>query len=96
LDAWIFEIRPVGVEPRLNLIEHPGSVSAFISTYDQLRAEVRRKVQSAQKLHLFHASPPAIAVASGQHLLAKVDPAVLVYDYRKAEGGFVPVLEVNT
>jgi hypothetical protein len=47
------------------------------------------------KIHLFLAAPPSIAVTSGQHLLKKVDPPVLVYDYRKADSSFVPILEIN-
>lgn len=93
--TWVFLITPVGVEPCLNLIDHPDSIVSFINAYDALRAEIRRRVVGLRKIHLFQAAPPALAIISGQHLLAKVDPPVTVYDYRKNDSTFVSILEVN-
>jgi len=48
-----------------------------------------------ETIHLFPAVPPPIAILCGRELMPKVDPALRVYDFRKKQGGFDFVLEVN-
>ena len=51
--------------------------------------------EGLERIHVFPAVPAPVAVAMGWELLPKRDPAFLVFDFNKKQGGFQPTLEVN-
>jgi hypothetical protein len=93
--AAVYEITLSNMEPTPSFLEREESLHAFRSAF---LAAMRRIVSGHPglgRLHLFPAVPAPLAVAVGRDLMTKRDPAVLVYDYDKRAGGFVPALEVN-
>jgi len=91
----VYEITLSNMEPTPRFLEREESLHVF---RDVFMAAIRRIVsghQGLERLHLFPAVPAPVAVALGRDLMAKRDPAVLVYDYDKRAGGFAPALEVN-
>jgi 5-methylcytosine-specific restriction endonuclease McrA len=91
----VYEITLSHMQPTPRFLEREESLHAF---RDAFLAAMRRIVswhRGLKLLHLFPAVPAPVAVAVGRDLMTKRDPAVLVYDYDKRAGGFVPALEVN-
>lgn len=91
----VYEITLDAVAPSPTFLNLEASLHAFRDTF---MATIRRLVAThmgLEKIHLFPAVPAPVAVAVGRDLMSKRDPEVLVYDYDKRAGGFVPTLEVN-
>jgi hypothetical protein len=63
--------------------------------YEEARSLIRRDHAGLKTLHLFPAVPAPVAVLCGRELLPKVDPALIVYDRDKSNGGFQKILAVN-
>lgn len=67
----------------------------FQKLYREVLNEIRKSHESVKEIHLFPAVPAPIAVACGRGLLPKIDPAFIVYDCNKQNGGFLPRLRIN-
>lgn len=92
----VYEVALAKADPSPDCLQTEESLREFRGVF---RTAMRRLVadhRGLDRLHLFPAVPAPVAVAIGRDLLPKRDPAVLVYDYDRRAGGFVPTLEVNT
>lgn len=91
----VYEITLADIQPTPRFLNREESLRAFRDAFlDAMRSLVASHPNLA-RLHLFPAVPAPVAVAIGRDLMPKRDPAVLVYDFDKRAGGFVPALEVN-
>lgn len=91
----VHEITVVGIEPTPRFLGLEESLRAF---RDEFMCTMRSLVAShpgLERILLFPAVPAPVAVAVGRDLLPKRDPLLVIYDYDKRAGGFVPTLEVN-
>ncbi len=90
-----YEITLASVEPTPRFLDLEASLQAFQEIF---MSSVRHLVAShpgLRTIHLFPATPAPVAISVGRDLMPKRDPAVLVYDYDRRVGGFIPTLEVN-
>jgi hypothetical protein len=90
---WIYHIAPVGVTPSKNVLRSKRSLVAFRDVYEQFRGSLRERHAAAKSIHLFAAAPPAIAITLGRELITKVDPALVIYDWRRDH--YIKTIEVN-
>ena len=93
---FVYEIALAGVTPSPTFLRTREDLAKFKDAYQAALRVIMRDHGILTVIHLFPAVPAPIAVLCGRELLPKVDPALLVYDYDKAKGGFTPALEVNT
>jgi hypothetical protein len=91
----VYEITLVGVEPTPRFLGLEESLRAFRDEFMRAMRALVAAHPGLDRLHLFPAVPAPVAVAVGRDSMPKRDPALLVYDYDKRAGGFVPTLEVN-
>jgi hypothetical protein len=91
----IYEITLAGRPPNPGFLAIEESLQEFRRVYMGAVREIVASHGAFARLHLFPALPAPVAVAIGRDLMPKRDPAVLVYDYDKRVGGFIPTLEVN-
>ena len=70
-------------------------LSGFKTAYRNVLSTIREKHGGNVNIHLFPAVPISIAVACGQELLPKADPAIHVYDLNKSQGGWKKTLKIN-
>jgi hypothetical protein len=89
------EIKIVGVEPTPRFLDLEESLRAFRDEFMRTIRSIVASHPGLERIHLFPAVPAPVAVAVGRELMPKRDPAVLVYDYDKRGGGFIPTMEVN-
>lgn len=92
-DAPVYEIEVEGATPEF--LTYKSRLQKFRLLYRQVISEIRAKHGNNCVIHLFPAIPAPIAVLCGKELLPKSDPAVIVYDYDKAKGGFVQTLTIK-
>ena len=92
-EGMIYAITPDDELPSKNLARVEQTVANFRQVYEQFLATVRAEHPSARHLHLFAAVPPAVAITIGQRLIAKVDPTLVLYDWRR--DCYVKTIEVN-
>lgn len=94
-DIPVYEIALKRGTPHPGFLEVEESLHEFRRVFMGAIRELVASCGAVTRLHLFPAVPAPLAVAIGRDLMPKRDPAVLVYDYDKRAGGFVPTLEVN-
>jgi len=92
---YIYEITLANGDPNPTYLRLKQDLADFKQVYQQALRAIGRTHQQLTEIHLFPAVPAPIAVLCGRELLPKVDPALLVYDNDKKQGGFVPILKVN-
>lgn len=92
----IYAIEPINTKPNTGILDIEASLQAFRTTYQQTMRLIDSEHPSLKTVDLFPAVPAPAAVAMGRDLLPKRDPVLVVYDFDKANGGFVKTLEVNT
>jgi hypothetical protein len=93
-----YTIYAIGLLDRLpapSFLRQRVDLDAFRDTYRGLLAHIRGEHAGLRELHIFPAAPTPVAVACGFDLLPKVDPALIIYDNVKEEGGFIARLKVN-
>lgn len=93
---YVYEITLDTPSPKptfLNTREDLIRFKDFYQTY--LRKIMRDHGNELTAIHLFPAVPAPIAVLVGRELFPKVDPALKIYDFDKAKGGFTLALEVK-
>ncbi len=91
----VYEIVPADAAPTPWLLEREESLHAFRNVFQAAMRHIVAAHHGLERLHLFPAVPAPVAVAIGRDLMPKRDPAVLVYDYDKRAGNFIPTLMVN-
>jgi hypothetical protein len=91
----IYEVTLADIELTPRFLDLEESLRAFRDVFLQTIRQLVSSHRALERLHLFPAVPAPVAVAIGRDLMLKRDPALLVYDYDKRAGGFVPTLEVN-
>lgn len=91
----VYEIRLTDHLPTPTFLRQRSDLEAFREAYRSLLARLRGEHPGLRHLHLFPAAPAPVAVACGFDLLPKVDPALIIYDNVKEEGGFIERLRVN-
>lgn len=91
----VYEITLAGIEPNPGFLDLEASLHAFRSEFMRTMRRLVASHPGLKQIHLFPAVPAPIAVAVGRDLLPKRDPALLIYEYDKRAGGFVPTMEVN-
>ncbi len=91
----LYSISPRGRRPELSLLGREDSFHAFRHEYQRAMRVIVEQHPSAKTVAVFPAVPAPVAVAMGRGLLPKRDPSLLVYDFSKADGGFVKTLEIN-
>jgi hypothetical protein len=68
---------------------------AFSAAYQQILARIVKEHPTAAELHLFPAVPAPVAVACGHEPLKKAQPTLVVYDYDKANDGFIESIRIG-
>ncbi len=91
----VYEITLAGLQPTPRFLNREESLRAFRDVFLRTTRSIVASHAGLERLHLLPAVPAPVAVAIGRDLMAKRDPAVLVYDFDKRAGGFAPALEVN-
>ncbi|HWP56927.1 MAG TPA: SAVED domain-containing protein [Candidatus Acidoferrales bacterium] len=91
----VYEITLDGVQPTPRFLNVEESLQAFRDVFLRAMRSIVTRHPGLDRLHLFPAIPAPVAVAVGRDLMPKRDPVIVVYDYDKRAGGFIPALEVN-
>ncbi len=91
----VYEITLDGQAPNPNYLRLKQDLVNFQSAYQACLRTIGKDHNPLSILHLFPAIPASIAIACGYELLPKVDPALYVYDYDKAKGGFTLAIRIN-
>ncbi len=68
---------------------------SFRRLYRDTLSEIRRHHGGDVTVHVFPAVPVSVAVASGQELLPKADPCIIVYDHNWKTGGWSRTITLN-
>ncbi len=95
VQSWrgIYEI---GIDsPSPYFIDHITKLEQFRKTYRGLLSDIVTKHGQDVTVSLFLATPNSIAVACGQEILPKPDPAIWTYEYVSAEKKFIKALKIN-
>lgn len=92
----IYEISLAEAAPSPTFLKMKADLANFKIAYQVALSAIRNAQPSAIEIHLSPAVPAPIAVLCGRELLPKVHPALRVYDYDKAKGGFAYQLTVNS
>lgn len=93
LGFTLYELRLVSEVPHPQFLTHRADLDAFERAYQVALGVIRQAHPGLKLLHLVPAIPAPVAVACGRSLL-RVDPPLLVYDYRRAEG-YIPTLTIT-
>jgi hypothetical protein len=91
----VYEISLRAGIPRPSFLRMREDLARFKDISEEARSSIRRDHNNLTALHLFPAVPAPIAVLCGRELLPKVDPALVIYDNDKNNGGFQQILKVN-
>ncbi len=91
----IYEITLKGQAPGTGFLRQRSDLEAFGVIYREALATITREHGPVEKIALFPAIPAPVAVMCGRERLPKVHPALSVYDYDQAKGGFNFQLEVS-
>lgn len=91
----LYELTLDGVTPSPTFLALREDLENFRIAYQDALAEISTIHGNPKELDLFPAVPAPVAVLCGRETLPKVHPALRVFDYDKARGGFVYQLTVN-
>jgi hypothetical protein len=91
----VFELTLVDAVPNVDFLRQRDDLERFRGAYRLFQALLKRDHDTLEELHVFPAVPAPVAVSLGHDLLPKVHPALLVYDFDKAKGGFTPRIRIN-
>jgi hypothetical protein len=92
----IYELTLATVVPNPTFLRVRPDLDKFKIAYQTALAEIAQAQGILKEIALFPAVPAPIAVLCGRETLPKIHPALRVYDYDKAKGGFTYQLTVNT
>lgn len=91
----IIELTLQSAAPNPDFLRHPDDLTAFSTMYRNTMAGIVREHPTAAEIHVFPAVPAPIAVMCGYDLLKKAQPALVVYDYSRANGGFAHCIRIQ-
>ena len=91
----IYEMTLLGATPSPTHLRQRRDLDRFRTAYAEALGEIVSRHGLLKTIDLFPAVPAPIAVLCGRELLPKVHPALRVWDYDKARGGFTFQLEVR-
>ena len=91
----VYEITLESAVPNPLFLRTREDLTRFKDIYQACMRTIMKNHSGVKTIHLFPAVPAPIAILCGRELFPKVDPALRVYDYDKAQGGFTFKLEVN-
>lgn len=92
---FVYELTLDGVTPSPTFLSLREDLENFRIAYQGALAEIAKVHGSLKELDVFPAVPAPVAVLCGRETLPKIHPALRVYDYDKARGGFTYQLTVN-
>ena len=91
----VYELTLANAAPSPVYLRRKEDLAGFKDSYQAALRTIARECGSVGTIHLFPAVPAPVAILCGRELLPKVDPKLLVYDFDKRLGGFIPIIEVN-
>lgn len=91
----VFRIASTNALPGTGILQVANSLREFGSEYRRALRQIASEHPNVTEIAVFPAVPAPVAVAMGRDLLPKRDPALIVYDFNKAQGGFKKTLEIN-
>ncbi len=91
----VYVLSPTNAKPDRNIFNLEESFQAFRTEYQRMMRMLVEEHPGLKSVDVFPAVPAPAAVAMGRDLLPKRDPVLVVFDFDKANGGFVRTLEVN-
>lgn len=91
----VYSLAPTNTTPDRKILDVEASFQAFRSEYLRAMRLIVQEQPAARSIDVFPAVPAPAAVAMGRDLLPKRDPVLAIYDFNKANGGFVRALEIN-
>jgi hypothetical protein len=92
---FVYELTLDGITPSPTFLSLREDLENFRIGYQGALAEIAKIHGSLKEIDLFPAVPAPVAVLCGRETLQKIHPALRVYDYDKAQGGFRYQLTVN-
>jgi hypothetical protein len=92
--ATIYSITLAGQTPRPTFLRTRQDLEGFRTAFQQALGLIVKNHGIMRSIEFFPAVPAPVAVLCGRELLPKVHPALRVWDYDKAKGGFTYQLEV--
>lgn len=91
----IYELTLSGSTPNPGFLRLRSDLASFQLTYQEVLATIIKGHGLIDEIHVFPAVPAPLAVILGREPLAKVHPALLIYDYQKKAGGFTQTMRIN-
>jgi hypothetical protein len=92
--AAVYELRPVGTDPKLDLIRVPETLAAFSATYRAFLAHIEHAHPAAAAIDVVGALPLTAAIEIGRRRLRDVHPPLHVWE-RKPDGGYSLGMEIT-
>jgi hypothetical protein len=96
-DPTIYELRVTSEAANLQILHTRADLDRFTAEYLKVLSTIRTDQPQIQRLHVFPAVPPPVALALGRNRLPKVDATQLIYDRDQRTSGtvFVPTIELK-
>ena len=94
-DFYVYEITVAKGIPTPIYLRLKEDLDNFQEIYQQSLRIIESNHPALKEIHLFPAVPAPVAFYCGHDLLPKTDPALLIYDNDKKNGGFKYIFEVN-
>ncbi len=91
----IYEITLSNTTPNVEFLRQRRDLEEFRIAYRGFLAKLMSDHPNLKTLSVFPAVPAPVAVVCGHDLLPKVHPSLTIYDYDKAQGGFINTLKIN-
>jgi ribosomal protein S27E len=93
--AKIYELTLADEKPSPLFLNTRGDLERFRIEYERLLAEIIADGVRGDRLHVFSAIPAPIAITCGRARLAKVAPAMTIYDRDKRSDGFIHTMDLT-
>ncbi|MEX0909683.1 MAG: SAVED domain-containing protein [Candidatus Paceibacterota bacterium] len=93
--SYIYSITLDGIAPNTSFLKTRQDIEGFRTTYQEMLGFIMKEHGLVGAIDVFPAIPAPIAVLCGRELLPKVHPSLCVWDYNKANGGFIYKLNIN-
>ncbi len=91
----VLTITPNAHTPSPALLQSRRDLDGFRLAYQSALSRILAEHGTLETLEFFPVVPAPVAVLCGRELLPKIHPALRVYDWNKASGGFTPSIVVN-
>lgn len=94
-DFQIYEIKLTSADPNPNFLRTTVDLQRFGTVYQDFLGRLAAERGYVGEISLFPAIPAPIAVMIGKERLMKRHPALQIYDYDRAKGGFTFQMKVD-